>query len=685
MDRNSVQWRGYIPAALNELGLPGGYPRRPLLPLDEQSASLVRQTLVKLGKVSNPAARRAQRLGMDPSKLRRCVYLLVASALAASPATWSQDFTTYWTVTHPKEASTDWRSFYAEAQRETLATRAAIPSELGIAYGPDVKQRLDVYLPKGELRKAPVLVFLHGGGNREGDRLQYGYVARPFAARGIISVVPSYRLQPNFPWPAQRDDAHAVLEWVYRHIGSYGGDPDRVYLAGHSAGSQLAAILSYRDAWLRARRLPSDLIKGTTLISGVSAKPWDGVTDPALRAELSVLENLSKPPAHNVIAVGALEATGGSDRRRLEIAKEMQARIEARGAQVDFIEPAGLDHASLIRSLGDEKSELFRSVLAMIAATPSGQPAYVRGPAGDAEHLQLVLVNGVRLAYRIAGSGVPVIFIHGEGYSHELWTKQIEPFSARYLFVSYDRRGHGVSDDPITGYSETAHAEDLSSLMAHLGIRQAHFVANSRGGAIIVQFLKLYPQKVRSITFADATIALAEITKDSAFYPAIARLNGPPPSLEQALAAREAAKKSSFTRVAQARPDTRAILNRMEDQFSPRVSMNPQRSDSGSPMHVGPWNTRDFPDMSQMHQPMLILNGELTDVFFIRGGKEAQRLWPSSRYQMIPKTDHLLMLEEPEAFNSAVLGFLAEVDAQVAGREKWVGQVPVRPEPAGSR
>jgi len=58
MDRNSVQWRGYIPAALNELGLPGGYPRRPLLPLDEQSASLVRQTLVKLGKVSNPAARR---------------------------------------------------------------------------------------------------------------------------------------------------------------------------------------------------------------------------------------------------------------------------------------------------------------------------------------------------------------------------------------------------------------------------------------------------------------------------------------------------------------------------------------------------------------------------------------------------------------------------------------------------
>ena len=142
---------------------------------------------------------------------------------------------------------------------------------------------------------------------------------------------------------------------------------------------------------------------------------------------------------------------------------------------------------------------------------------YTRAVAGDVEHLQFVQVNGVKLAYRLAGAGVPVFFVHGEGYSHELWTEQLEAFSKQHLFVSYDRRGHGMSDDPITGYSETAHAEDLNALLMHFGIREAHFVANSRGGAIIVQFLKLYPDKVRSITFADATIALAPISEASAF------------------------------------------------------------------------------------------------------------------------------------------------------------------------
>lgn len=313
------------------------------------------------------------------------------------------------------------------------------------------------------------------------------------------------------------------------------------------------------------------------------------------------------------------------------------------------------------------------------AAAASPHPAgYTRAVAGDVDRLEFVNVNGVKLAYRLAGSGTPVVFVHGEGYSHELWTKQLDAFGAKHLVISYDRRGHGMSDDPITGYSETAHAEDLNALLMHFGIREAHFVANSRGGAIIVQFLKLYPQKVRSITFADATIALAPITPDSAFYGAPKAMAGPAPTLEQALAGREAAKKSSFTKVAQAQPELAAIQRRMADQFSPRVAMNPQRSDSASPMHIGPWNVRDFPDMARMPQPMLLLVGELTDVFFIAGANEAHRLWPNTRLHTIPGTDHLLMLEDPATFNRLVLDFLDEVDAQVAGREKWVGQVPVR-------
>lgn len=297
-----------------------------------------------------------------------------------------------------------------------------------------------------------------------------------------------------------------------------------------------------------------------------------------------------------------------------------------------------------------------------------------RGPAGDPEHLRFVQINGVRLAYRMEGAGVPVVFVHGEGYSHELWSRQIEAFRTRYQFISYDRRGHGQSEDPLTGYSPITHAEDLNSLLNHFGIRQAHFVVNSRGGAVIMQLLRIYPAKIRSITFADATIALAKISE--AFAPVVKRLKGPPSTLEEALQAREKGKTSSFTKIAQSRKDTRTVLHRMADQYSPRIAMNPQRSDSSSAMDIGPYNLRDFPDMTKIYQPILLIVGELTDNFFIEGAKKAHTLWPNTRYHMIPGTDHLLMLEHPHQFNQLVLDFLTQVEALLKSRETMTGQTP---------
>ncbi len=320
-------------------------------------------------------------------------------------------------------------------------------------------------------------------------------------------------------------------------------------------------------------------------------------------------------------------------------------------------------------------------ILSTVLSTGAGagratlEPDEHRGPAGDAEHLRFVHVNGVELAYRLEGAGVPVVFIHGEGYSHELWSRQVDAFSDRYLFLSYDRRGHGQSEAPITGYSETAHAEDLNALLRYFGIREAHLVANSRGGSIVLRFLAMYPEKVRSLTFADANAPLVPFTGESAFRSALPGLKGPPPTLEQALEGRERAKRSSFSRVAQSRPDTRAIMERMIDQYSPRVAMNPQRSDMASATHIGPWNARDYPDMSRMSQPVLLIVGELTDPWFIEGAKAAHRLWPDTRHHVIPQTDHLLMLEDPEAFNELVLAFLAEVESTIEERNRRSGQV----------
>ena len=112
----------------------------------------------------------------------------------------------------------------------------------------------------------------------------------------------------------------------------------------------------------------------------------------------------------------------------------------------------------------------------------------------------------------------------------------------------------------------------------------------------------------------------------------------------------------------------------MLDQYSPRVAMNPQKADSTSAMDIGPWNLADFPDMRKLSQPMLLVVGELTDDLFISAAKEAHRLWPNTRYRMIPKADHLLALDAPEEFNKVALDFLAEVDRTIAARNKWMAR-----------
>lgn len=296
-----------------------------------------------------------------------------------------------------------------------------------------------------------------------------------------------------------------------------------------------------------------------------------------------------------------------------------------------------------------------------------------RGAAGDAAHLDYARVNGVQIAYRLEGAGFPVVFVHGESLSHELWSGQLDRFRQNYLFLSYDRRGHGQSEAPASGYSPGAHAKDLNALLSHLGIGEAHFVVNSRGGAIIMQFLRLNSEKVRSLVFADATIALAELS--DVFRAAAARYREPPPSRQVALRQREARKQSPFYEVARSMPEVRAVLERMIDQHSLRIALSPERAlDLASPADVGPWNERDFPDMVKRAKPVLLLVGERTDPFFIEGAEKAHRLWPRARYRVIAGSDHLLMLESPEEFNRLTLDFLGEVDLEGLWRYRSIAR-----------
>src|SRR6185295_10367345 len=123
---------------------------------------------------------------------------------------------------------------------------------LGIAYGPEPRHRLDIYVPDGFARPRPVIVFFYGGNWQSGERGGYRFVAESLTRAGNVVVIPDYRLYPAVRFPAFLDDSARAVAWVAANIGRYGGDPDALYLMGHSAGAYNAAMVALDRSYLRA-------------------------------------------------------------------------------------------------------------------------------------------------------------------------------------------------------------------------------------------------------------------------------------------------------------------------------------------------------------------------------------------------------------------------------------------------
>lgn len=301
-----------------------------------------------------------------------CCFGVVMCAWVCPSA--AQDQSTYYTVMHPADFKIDWKAFYMKAEAATDETRKALPHHLDLAYGSDPKQKLDLYLPKAKPTAAPVFVFLHGGGFREGDRRQYGYVARPFAEHGIITVVASYRLTPSAHFPNQPDDVKHVLAWVVRNVKTYGGDPQRVYLSGHSAGAILTATVCVNTDWAAAMSLGTGFLKGCAPISGSydmrTEKGAPGyVNDPALAAQASPVANVAKNPPPFLLVAGSVETP------YIASSKTLADKLKANGGIASVLVLDGQAHDDTAWSLGNESGELFQAILKMIK--PGGRsPAF---------------------------------------------------------------------------------------------------------------------------------------------------------------------------------------------------------------------------------------------------------------------------------------------------------------------
>ena len=130
----------------------------------------------------------------------------------------------------------------------------------GIAYGSDPRQKLDVYVPRHPMVNAPVVVFFYGGSWNSGSRSDYSFVGEALASRGIVAVLADYRLYPQVGYPLFLEDAAGAVAWTHDHIRQYAGNPQRLYLMGHSSGAYNVAMLALDPGLLGAVGLsPHDL------------------------------------------------------------------------------------------------------------------------------------------------------------------------------------------------------------------------------------------------------------------------------------------------------------------------------------------------------------------------------------------------------------------------------------------
>lgn len=235
----------------------------------------------------------------------------------------------------------------------TLVPRWGYARHADIAYGDQPRQTLDVYAPDKPAAGHPVVVFFYGGSWQTGNKNGYRFVGEALASRGITAVLPDYRLYPEVTFPAFIDDGAAAVAWTTQHIGAYGGNGCHLFVAGHSAGAQIAAMLATNKQYLADAGVSIHDLSGFIGMAG----PYDflPITDPTLQKIFAPKADWpASQPIHFVDGdePPMLLMHGSADTTVLpKNTTNMAARVNESGGSAKVKIYPGVDHVMLIAPL----------------------------------------------------------------------------------------------------------------------------------------------------------------------------------------------------------------------------------------------------------------------------------------------------------------------------------------------
>jgi acetyl esterase/lipase len=243
---------------------------------------------------------------------------------------------------------------------------------------------LDVYRPTSGGAASPMVLFLYGGRWRSGQREDYAFVGEALAAAGVLALVADYRGFPDVRFPGFVEDAAQAVAWARAHATAHGGDPTRLFLAGHSAGAHIAALLATDPRYLAKVGMQPRQLAGVIGIAG----PYDflPLTDPDLIAVFGAERDWPQSQPINFVDGDEppfLLLHGSGDRLVwLRNSERMAARLEAAGSEVELRRYHGVGHIRILASLRFERLAPARAdLLDFVNAARRGSAATATGNA----------------------------------------------------------------------------------------------------------------------------------------------------------------------------------------------------------------------------------------------------------------------------------------------------------------
>ena len=257
----------------------------------------------------------------------------------------------------------------------------AVRVEHNLFYAPGSRGQVDVYLPRRPNPGAPLVVFFYGGSWQSGDKSLYRFVGVALASRGIVTVIPNYRVFPEVRYPTFLEDNARAVDYARGRAPDWGADPRRLYLVGHSAGAYNVAMLALDRRWLgQAGMDPRRDIKGVVGLAG----PYDflPLRDPKLMTIFNGPEGLAdtQPIVHVEGSAPPMALLAGEDDKVVEPSNTIRlgSAIRAHGGAVTIHLYPHLGHVGLLTSVSGlfrARSSVLNDITAFIYGDPDLAPA----------------------------------------------------------------------------------------------------------------------------------------------------------------------------------------------------------------------------------------------------------------------------------------------------------------------